>query len=100
MTRSFPAGTPNSASVCAPPLGVDNDALEASEHAPPQLGLVGRPARQQVVCRQDERRTVAEQPGFELRRGEPLQVDDVGTERCQPGEAERVLERFHRQPQA
>jgi hypothetical protein len=61
---------------------------------------VGRPPRQQVVCGQDERRALTEQPGLELRRREPLHVHDVGTSRGQTSETERVLERLDREPQA
>ena len=43
---------------------------------------------------------MAQQQRLELRRCEPLHMDDVGAKGGQPREPERVLERLHRQPQA
>jgi hypothetical protein len=39
-----------------------------------------------------------EQPGLQLRRREPLHVDDVGADGGQPRETDGMLQRLHRQP--
>ena len=79
-------------------LAVHDDAFEPGEDPPPQLGLRGRPPRQEVVRRQHERGAVAEEPAVELRR-QPLHVDDVGGHARESRQSERVLERLCRQPQ-
>jgi hypothetical protein len=78
---------------------VHDHALEAREQPAPEVLFGGRAAREQVVGRQDERRAVAQQADVELRRREPLQVDDVGTRSREAGQSHRMLERLQRQPQ-
>ena len=99
MTRSLPAGHTEAGERVPAALGMDDDALEAVEHVPPEASLVGRPPRQQVVRGQDERRALTEQPGVELRHREPLHVDDVGASGGKASETERMLEHLHRKPQ-
>ena len=99
MTRSFSSGTPKAASVSQAALGVDDDAFESAEQAPPQRGLVRRSPGQQVMGREHERRAVPKEPDVELGRGEPLHVHDVRRRRRQAREPERVLGCLQRQPQ-
>ena len=100
MTRSFAAGTPKRGERLAPALRVDDDPLEATERAPPEAGLAGGPAGQEVVRGQHEWSAMPEEEGVQLGRGEPLHVDDVGRGRRESREAERMLDRLQRQPQA
>ena len=81
-------------------LRVDDDPLEAAERAAPETGLAGGASRQQVVGREHERRTVAQQPRVELGHGQPLHVDDVRRRGGEPRQAERMLEHLQRHAQA
>src|SRR5439155_22886261 len=48
--------------LLASALAVDDDALEAAEQPPPEISLGGRPAGEEVVRREDQRRLDAEEP--------------------------------------
>ena len=92
-------GDPEPDERLAAALAVHDDAVEAAEEAAPQGFLLRRAPRQQVVCGEDERSIVAEEPRVELGRGEPLQVHDVGGHPGKPRQAQWVLQRLHGQPQ-
>ncbi len=72
-------------------LAVHDDPVEAREEAAPEVGAVRGAAGEEIVRREHGRQVRPEQERVELRRGEPLHVEDVGldaAQRCQP---ERVL---------
>ena len=77
-----------------------DDAVEAAEQAAPELELVRRPSWQEVVGGEDERRPRAERARVDLGSREPLEVEDVRRPAREAREAERVLDRLQRQPQA
>ena len=77
-------------------LAVDDDPVEAREELQPERGLVRRAARQKVVRGEHRGEMRAEEARVELRRGEPLHVQDVRVEPAERGEAERVLRRLER----
>ena len=81
-----------------PSLGVDDDAVEAPEQAPPQPSAPRRAAREKVVRGEDERRPRPEQRHVDLRRRQPLQVEHVGGAAHQPQHLGRVLDGLQRQP--
>src|SRR5262249_37127991 len=66
------------------------------EQPAPELALRRGPPRQQVVCGEDGRHARPKDAGVELRRGQPLHVEDVGLareERGGPGHVLRDLDR-------
>ena len=67
----------------APALAVHDDPLEAAEQLEPQRPLARRAARQQVVRREHRGRAQAQQPGVQLRNGEPLDVRHVRLQTAQ-----------------
>ena len=95
-----PGGIGQLGQLVAPALAVDDDPLEAAEEPPPEVELRGGAARQQVVRGEDERRTLAKQPVVELRRGEPLDVGDVGAAPAEAGKPERMLDELDRDAEA
>ncbi len=81
-------------------FGVHDDPLEAREQRSPEPGAAGGAAREQVVRGEHERGGAgAQQEPVELRRGEPLEVQDVGFASEQPAHRERVLDRLHGEPE-
>ena len=81
-------------------LGVDDDPLEAGEEPPPELrfAAVRRGSRSCAVSTSGARWRSSHASSSGQR--EPLQVDDVGRRRRQPGQPERMLQRLQREPQA
>ena len=92
-------GDPERGQRVAAALAVHDDALETVEEAAPERFLLRRAPWQQVVRGEDERSVVPQQPGVELRRRDPLEVEDVRADSGEPHQAERVLEHLQRQPQ-
>ena len=80
-------------------LAVHDDAVEARENPPPELGAVRRAAWEEIVRREDRRQVRAEEARVELGRGQPLDVEDVCVEAAQGGEPQRVLHDLERQAQ-
>ena len=76
-------------------LAVDDDAGEPAEQTPPEVALARGAARKDVVRREHERCVDAEEPVVQLRRGEPLEMDDVGLAPPEAGEPDRVLQQLH-----
>ena len=80
-------------------LAVDDDPVEAREEPAPELGAVRRAAGEEVVRGEDRGQVRAEEERVELRRGQPLDVEDVGVEAAERGEPERMLGDLERQAQ-
>ena len=81
----------------APSGRVHDDPRKACEQASPDLAAGSRPAREQVVRREDSRCSQPEEPVVELWRSEPLDVHDVGREARQSSQAKGMLDRLQRQ---
>ena len=80
-------------------MRVHDDAVEARQQPAPQVALLGRAARQQVVRREDRRRAEAhERVG--LRQRQPLDVQHVGAPRRERADDAGVLQRLQRQARA
>ncbi len=58
-------------------IAVDDDTVEAREKLSPEPLLASRPPRQEIVCREDRRHAWAQQDPIQLRRRQPLQVQDI-----------------------
>ncbi len=80
-------------------LAVDDDPIEAVEDAAPEIRAVSGTAREKVVRREDRRQMRPEEIRVQLRRGHPLDMEHVGTDASERGEAERMLRHLDRQPQ-
>lgn len=80
-------------------LAVDDDPVEAPEQTAPEVLPMRSPSRQEIMSGEDRRATRAEQRGVELRRCQPLDVEDIPGDARQPRQADRVLGRFQRQSQ-
>ena len=107
MRTIFARSTPSAANCSTARGAVDDDAIDGREHASPKVELVGRPPRQHVVGREDDRplplrrlqpaEVVARQP-------QPLHVEHVGVETrdllLEPPCARRVLEPLHEEAEA
>ena len=85
--------------LVAATLAVDDDPLEAAEEPAPEISLSGGAPRKEVVSREDERLTEAQEPVVQLRGGEPLEMSDVGAAPPQAEESHRVLDELHRDPE-
>ena len=81
-------------------LAVGDDAVEAAEEPLPGPRVARRPAREQIVRREDERAARVEQQPVGLGRCDPLQVKQVAVGEAEPGKRQRMLERLHREPGA
>ena len=77
-------------------LAVDDDPVEAREQPPPERSAMGRSARQEVVGGEHERRSRTEEPRVDLRRADPLEVEDVRLGKTEARETERMLEGLER----
>ncbi len=80
-------------------LAVDDHAGEAAQQASPELALRGRAPRQEVMRREDGRIPEAQEARVELRRRQPLQVQDVGPPAIEPREPRQVLPGLQGEPQ-
>ncbi len=78
---------------------MDDDPVEAVEDAAPEIRAVGGAAGEKVVRREHRRQMRAEEIRVELRRGHPLDMEHVGADAAEGGEAERMLRHLDRQPQ-
>ena len=75
-------------------LAVCDDPVEAAEQPLPGARVARRAAWQKVVGGEDERTARVQQPGIDLRRGEPLEVDEIAVGGCEARERARVAERL------
>ena len=78
---------------------MDDDPVEPAEQSPPEILPVSGPSRQQVVSGEHGRAAWAKERNVELGRRQPLDVQDVAGDACQPRKADRVLGRLQRQAQ-
>ena len=81
-------------------LAMRDDPTEASEESLPRPGLGGGSAWQEVMGGEDERSACAQQPRIDLRRGDPLEVNDVTARACETRQREGVLDRLDDHPGA
>ena len=74
------------------------DAVEPEQDRPPEIALLRCTPWEQIVCRENRRRSEAE-PRVEPRHAEPLHVDDIGLDARQISRDAKVLDRFERHAQ-
>jgi Endonuclease/Exonuclease/phosphatase family len=80
-------------------LAVHDDTVEARKEPAPEVDAMRGSAGKQVVGRENGGQVRSEEEGIELRRRQPLDVEDVRAETAERGEPERVLGDLERQAQ-
>ena len=79
-------------------LAVHDNPREAAVDLPPEVDVVGRSSRQDVVGRDHGVRARRDEADVELWKRRPLEVQDVSRHPAQPDEPGRVLDSLERQP--
>jgi endonuclease/exonuclease/phosphatase family metal-dependent hydrolase len=80
-------------------LAVNDDAVEAGEKVSPEPLLSRRPPWQKIVCREDRRHPRPQQQSVQLRRREPLHVQNIRAAKEQGRGARKVLHDLDRDAQ-